>query len=893
MGWLDGVRLRLERGVRREVAEAEMEEEIRFHLEMEAERLAREEGLTAEEAWRRAVVAFGGVEGHKEAMRDGWGIRWWEALRRDVRVGARSLGRSPGRVAVAVLSLGLAIGLNTAMFSLADALLLKPLAVPAGERLVHVRVLKEGRPGNPSYPDYLEYRSGTRTLEGLAAYSLASALVRGERLAPARRSVQLVSEDFFAVLGLEPERGRFFLAEEDRTPGTHPVVVISHHYWRTEMGGDPGVVGDTLRLNGEPFTIVGVAPEGFVGVMPPQAFDLFVPMMMGGVLRGGAPLDLTRGAPFGWGRLIGRMAPGVGPAQAAAELSAIAAQLSRAYPDENAGGDVVEVLPVRGTMPELHAGMLPNIRFVMAMMGLVLLIACSNVAGLLLARAAARQHELAIRISLGAARGTLVRQLLVESLLLALPGGLLGFLLALRGAPLLQALVAAPEGSHVVVDFSLDGRILAFTTAAALGSGLLLGLLPAIRATRRNLALALRQVAPSGPERRRLGGAVVVVQVAFAAVLVLIAGVLARPVLRALWADPGFRAEGVLAVDVSWGGSGAGPEGGQRTFTELLRRLQARPEVAGVGTGSATLLGFAPEAPVSLAAEDAAVESPERRVAFNVVSTGLLELLGIPLLEGRPFDEHDGGGAPLVAVVNRSMARRLWPGVDPLGQRFRLGGALGDRAFEVVGVVADARYEAGRDMDAPYVFLPLAQNREQAGPPSIHLRARAGDPGDLIPLVRTEVRSLDPDAIVRAATLFDEQRDSLRPQRVFGSLFAFCAGVALLLAALGTYSLLSYTVLRRTREIGIRMALGAHTARVRRAVVHEGVALVLVGTLLGLPLGFLGARRIGQMFGGADAAEPFGFLVVALLFLGVAVLASWLPARRATRVDPMRSLRAE
>ena len=891
MGRLQGWRVRLRRGVRREAAEAEMEEELRFHLEMEAERLAREEGLSSEEARRRAVIAFGGVEGHKEALRDGWGVGWIEALGRDVRVTARGLRRSPGLALVAVVSLAVAIGLNTAMFSLADALLLKPLAVPAGGRLVHVVVGAVGEGAGLSYPEYLEYRSSTRTLEGLAAFSFAPALVRGRDGVTEERHVQLVSGNLFRVLGLAPERGRFFLPEEDRTPGTHPAVVISDHYWRSEMRGDPGVVGDTLLLNRTPFTIVGVAPAGFAGVMPPEAFDFFVPMMMGGLLRG-APLDLTRGAPARWGRLMGRMRPGAAPAGVAAELSAIAAHLG--HPGPEAGPDSVEVLPVRGAIPEFHAGMLPNIRFVMAMVGLVLLVACSNVAGLLLARATARRHELAIRLSLGAGRGTVMRQMLVESLLLALPGGCLGFLLALWGAPLLQALLGAPAGARVAVDFSPDVRVLAFTTAAALGSALAFGLLPAIRATRQDPAPILRRVAPSGRERRSPGGAVVVAQAAFAAVLVLTAGVLVRPVLASLWTEPGFAAAGVLDAHVSWGDPGTGAPRGDAAFEELVRRLGARPEIAGVETGTATLLGCcAPEVPVSLPGEEPAESGTGLRVSFDLASAGLLDLLRVPLWRGRSFDERDREGAPAVAVINRAMARRLWPGRDPLGRRVRLGDAFDGREVEVVGVVADARYVANRPPDSPYLFLPLAQNQAQAGRPGLYLRARSGNPGDLLPLLRAEAGSLDADAVVRASTLLDEEREALRPQRVFGNLFGLCALVALLLAALGTYSLLAYTVLRRTREIGIRMALGAPAARVRRTILRRGLLLVMVGTGLGLPPGYLGARRLGEMFGGADAADPIMFLVVALTFLAVAALASWMPARRATRVDPMRALRVD
>lgn len=893
MSWLGGLRVRLERGMRRSAAEEEMAEEIRCHLEMEAERLEREEGLSAGEAWRRAVVAFGGVEGHKESLRDGWGVRWVGAVRRDVQVAARGLRRSPGLVAVAVLSLGLAIGLNTAMFSFADAWLLKPLPVPAGERLVHVQVTKEGERTSVSYPDYLEYRRTARTLDGLAAYSTASTLVRWDEQPQSYRSVQLVSENFFQVMGLRAERGRFFLPEEDRTPGTHPAVVISHHLWQTEMGGDPEVIGDTLFLNRQPFTIVGVVPEGFAGAMPPEAYDLFAPMMMSAAIRGGEPLDLTRASQSGWGRLIGRMGPEVTPAQVRAEITAIATELSRADPAAEAGRTAGEVIPVRGTIPEFHAATLPNVLFVMAMVGLVLLVACSNIAGLLLARAASRRHELAVRLSLGAGRWTVMRQLLVEALLLAVPGGLLGFLLAWRGAPLLGALVGAPAGARVAVDFSLDWRILAYATAVTGGSCLLFGLLPALRATRDDLAPVLRELAPSGPERRRLGGAVVVTQVAFAVVLVLTAAVLVRPVVDLLWTESGLDADGVMYASVNLGDPATGPEGGEELFAELLRRLEANPEIAGVETGTATLLSCcADRAPVSLTGEAKVENGPERSVSFNLVSPGLIDLLRIPLMQGRHFEKHDREGAPLVAVVNEAMARRLWPGRDPLGQHFRLGRAFEDREYEVVGVVADAQYiTSGKD--STYLFLPLAQNREQARSPGIYIRPRAGDPSALIPLIRTEARALDPDAVVRASSLSEKQHEALRPQRVFGTLFGFCAGVTLLLAALGTYSLLAYSVLRRTREIGIRMALGAHAGHVRRTIVRQGTTLVVFGTAVGLPLGYLGARRLGQMFGGGDAADPLNLVVVALLFLAVAALASWLPARRATRVDPMRSLRIE
>lgn len=892
MGWLKGMRARLRSGFRRGAMEAEMEEEFRFHLEMETERLIGD-GMTPLEARRQALLAFGGVTRHQEALRDGRAIPLLESLWRDVRVSVRGLRRSPALVIGAVVSLGLAIGLNTAMFSFANVLLFKPLPGPMGERLVHVWVTKSGERVGVSRPDFLEYRDRSRTLEGLAAYTLRQPVVRWRSGAARSRDVQLVSANFFEVLGAKPERGRFFRPEEDRTPGTDPVVVVGHHFWQTELAGEAGVVGDTLMLDRQPFIIVGVAPEWFVGAMPPEAIDFFVPTMMAGVLSGGQPLDPTRGG-SSVGSLIGRMRPGGTPAGVAAELSGLAAGLARAYPETNAGRDRVEVLPVQGTIPQIKETMIPGLLFVMAMVGLVLLVACSNVAGLLLARAAARKHEIAIRLSLGAGRLVLVRQLLVESLLLAIPGGLLGFILSLRGARALEALMGLPIGSRIEMDVSPDARVLAFTAAISLGSAVLFGLVPAVQATRRDLASALRRDVSAGRERRRLGSGVVVAQVAFTVVLVLAASVFVRKVLESTWVDPGIGAENVVAAYVALGGQGADPARAGAVVADLAHRLEARPEVSGVGMGTATVMGCcAREAPVRLAGEEPAESGAERSIPFNAVSAGLLEMLDIPLLRGRTFDARDSEGSPRVAIVTQSTARRLWPGLDPLGQRLRLGRPFDDREYEVVGVVADARYVADGGKDSPYLFLAFAQNRKEAGRPRIYLRARYGDPHALIGLVEREARALDPDAPATAVTLRDEMRDALHSRRVFGTLFGVCALITLLLAALGTYALLRYTVVRRTREIGIRLALGAREAQVHWTVVRQGVTIVASGTLVGLPLGYLGARGLGRMFGGADPAEPLTFAAVTVLLLAVAALASWLPARRATRVDPMVALRVE
>ncbi len=871
--------------------DAELDEELLSHLEMETEANLRR-GMEPGEARRQARLTLGGVEQIKEEVRDARGLGGLEDLGRDIRIAARGLRRSPGLLIGAVLSLGLAIGLNTAVFSFGNWLLLKPLPVPAGNELVHVEISKSGPgPGRASYPDYLDFQAHARTLRGLATHAMNQGTVRLEGSAPVAMPVQLVSGNFFQVLGLRPALGRFFLPEEDHTPGTHPVVVVGHHYWQHTMGGDPGVVGRTIILNREPFTIVGVAPEGFAGTRPPVAFDVFVPMMMRGVFSpDGKNPDLGRDG--NWGQLLGRLRPGITAPQVQAELAGIARGLARSYPATHAGVGV-EVMPARGAGPELKHSGVPLLMYLAGAVVIALLVACANVAGLMLARAAARRREVAIRLSLGAGRLALVRQLLIESLLLALPAGVLGYLLAPWGTDVLQGILVGPAGSstRTNMDLAPDGRVLAFTLALSFGSVLLFGLVPALQATRLDLLRSLRGEAPAGRWQCRLGSAVVVAQVAFSVVLLFSAGVLVRGVLASLWADPGFPAGQVVAAPISPEGPGyEEPARRDAFFAELVRRLEARPEFAAVGLGSAVVLDFAPELVVGLPGEVLTDPGAERRVPFNAVTPGVIELLGIPLLRGRTLRSQDREGAPLIAVVNETMARRLWPGRDALGERFQVEG----KDFEVIGLVADAKYIGTEERRSPYLFLSYSQNRERVWSTNVYARVRAPDVGAAIPLIRQTVQALDPEVPVTGArTLAENLRYVLQPARAIGTLIGIGAALALMLAAIGTYALLSYSVARRTREIGVRVALGARAADVRRLIVGEGFGLTILGTLVGLPLGWAGARALRAMIPGIGPADPLSVGGVALMLLAVAAAASWLPAWRATRMDPMDALRIE
>ncbi|HEX8187922.1 MAG TPA: ABC transporter permease [Pyrinomonadaceae bacterium] len=816
-------------------------------------------------------------------------------LLQDVRYGSRMLARSPGFTLVSVVSLALGIGVNTAVFSLFNAVLIRALPVVRGqERLVWLRAPS-------SYPDYLDYREQAQGFEGMAAatgtreFSLTRGgepeLVRGE----------FVTANYFDVLGVGAHAGRGFVEAEGREPAR--VVVLSHQLWRARFDSDPGVVGRQVTLNGLGFTVVGVAPEGFVGTeaglnrelwVPLPAHALLNPPDAARVLDGGGGEDILRVRHSHWLAVFARLRANVTREQAAAELAGVARRVAEAGGGRVDGETLrrVQLLPLSGGMdPGDREQALPVAGVVMAVLGLVLLIACANIAGLLVARAAVRRRETAIRQALGAGRARLVRQWLTESLLLSCLGGAAGLLLALWANDVMASYAAGTPLASL--DLRLDYRVLAFTLLVSVGAGVAFGLAPALQASRLDLVTALKTedaLARAGSRRSRLRAAFVTAQVTLSVVLLVCAGLFIRSLWSAHAIDPGFRVERALTVPVDLGLLRYKSEDGRAFYRELLSRVAAQP-----GVESASLVRFAQLgnsfAQGQVFAEGRAAGAGEGTDAgFNIVGPDYFRTMGTRLVRGRDFTDADREGAPGVAVVNETLAAMLWPGEDALGKRVSFEGA-GGPFLEVVGVARDGKYRSLGDRSRPYIYRPLMQSYE----PRMTLVVRAsGDPRALAGPVREHLRALDRNLPVADVRTLEEQFDlSLLPARVAAYTLGGFGLLALALAAIGIYGVVSYTVARRTREIGVRVALGAGRADVLRLILGEGLSAVGAGLGLGLLLSFALTRVLGGFLYGVTASDPLTFVGVPALLGSVALAAGYLPARRAAKVDPMVALRYE
>jgi predicted permease len=816
-------------------------------------------------------------------------------LLQDVRYGLRMLARSPAFTLVAVVSLALGIGVNTAVFSLFNAVLLRQLPVVRGqERLVWLRAPS-------SYPNYLDYREQAQGFEGMAAatgtreFSLTRGgepeLVRGE----------FVTANYFDVLGVGAHAGRTFVEAEGREPAR--VVVIGSHLWRTRFDSDAGLVGRQITLNGLGFTVVGVAPEGFVGTevglnrelwVPVSAHALLNPPAAGRMLDAGDGVDVLQRRNSHWLAVFARLKADVTREQAGAELAGIARRVAEANSARVNEETLrrVQLLPLSGGMdPADREQALPVAGIVMAVLGLVLLIACANIAGLLVARAAARRRETAIRQALGAARTRLVRQWLTESVLLGCAGGAAGLLLALWANDLAVSYAA---GTPVAtLDLRLDYRVLAFTSLVSVGAGVAFGLAPALQASRIDIVTALKTedaLARAGSRRSRLRAAFVTAQVTLSVVLLVCAGLFIRSLLSAHTIDPGFRVERALTVPVDLGLLRYKSEEGRAFYRELLSRVAAQP-----GVESASLVRFAQLgssfAQGQIFAEGRGAEGEEgMSTGFNLVGPGYFKTMGTQLVRGRDFTEADRDGAPGVAVVNETLAALLWPGEDPLGKRVSFEGA-GGPYLEVVGVSRDGKYRSLGDRARPYIYRPVMQSYE----PHMTLVVRmASDPRASAGAVREQLRALDQNLPIADVRTLEEQFDlSLLPARVAAWTLGGFGLLALALAGIGVYGVVSYTVAQRTREIGVRMALGARRTDVLRLVLGEGLTVVGVGLALGLLLSFAVTRVLGGFLYGVSASDPLTFVGVPALLGAIALAAGYLPARRAARVDPMVALRYE
>jgi predicted permease len=818
-----------------------------------------------------------------------------EKLSADLRYAVRMLLKQPGFTLVAVLSLGLGIGANSTIFSLVNAILLRMPAVADPGRLVALYTRDAQNPGlglaPTSHLNWRDYREQARSFSGVLGYDwtgMSIAVSGGEANVVVG---QLVSENYFDVLGVRAMRGRTFTPEEGSKPGGHPVAVLSHHFWQQRMGGDPAAVGRTISINGGPFTVIGVAPESFTGIESGIQPELWVPMAMN--------RQIKRNAEFNWYEqrrglfvfAVGRLRPGVTISGAQAEIASLARHLEQEFPNDNKGRTIVLVPLGQATVPPpVRAGVVNASLLLASIVGLVLLIACANVANLLLARASARRREIAIRLAQGAGRGRLLRQLLTESLLLALLGGAFGLLLvAWARHALLAFLPTLPFGVTVTLDLGLDPRVLAFTLAISLATGFVFGLVPALQSSRPELVGDLKSRAGGaqrGERRMGLRGALVVGQVALSLLALVAAGLFVRSLGAAQKIDPGFDTRRLLVLSFDAGLYGLDQAHGEQLFEAVRERVRALPGVAAMALAQAGPLQGTALRSVFLEGQEN--QSNGVFVSVDPVDPDFFRTVGVPIVAGRGFTTADRAGSLPVVVVNRTMAEKFWPHQDPIGKRFHFHSKP---MVQVVGVARDAKYGSVAEDPQPYVYQPLAQEYVTG----VTLVARtSGDPGALLPSVERQVRALAPGMpLVAAATMENQLAASLWPPRFAASLLVLFSALALGLSTVGLYGVMSFSVAQRSRDIGIRMALGAQRRTVLRMVLAQGMMLVACGLVGGLMLAFAVSRLASSLLIGISPTDPVAFLVTPLLLTAVAFVSTYAPARRATDVDPVVALRYE
>jgi predicted permease len=808
-----------------------------------------------------------------------------ESLLQDLRYALRRLRQAPGFATVAILIVALGIGANTAIFSIVNAVLFRPLPYERPDELVNVYVSdSRGREfATTSFPEFREFREQRDLFTGTIAFDM-NVVTRIVDDGSSVLFAEYVTADYWDVLGLRPALGRGFLPEDD-VPGSAPVVILSHHTWQRDFGADPGVVGTSVNLNGVPVTVVGVGPADYNGVVVGVTSQIWLPY---GSRVTVAPAEgeglESRTSRSTWVRA--RLRPGVTVPQVQAALDVLMTRLAAEYPASNEGRRV-QVVPTADVRfhPAVDRALRPVAGLLMVVVGLVLAVACSNLANLLLARAAARQKETAVRLALGAGRGRLIRQFLVESLVLALAGGAAGLALAYA---LTQGITAfrPPLPVPIVLDLGIDVRVLAFTLVVSLATGTLFGLAPALRASRPDLVRSLKDEATSlraGRRWFRLGNVLVVGQVAVSLLLLVAAGLFVRGLGRAQQVDPGFEARRVAILSLNLGEGPA--ERGSAFLRQLQETLRARPDVRAVAVADRVPLGFGIRTVGITVDGFTPPDGDELEVDQTAVGPGYFATLGIPLVRGREFTERDDSAAR-VAIVSEAMARRFWGKVDVVGRSLRLGQGPG---VEIVGVARDTKVRTLGEAPRPYLYTPLDVARDEF---VTVVAATAGDPGPVLAAMRRESRALRPDIPIFSATTMPQHLGiMLFLPRMGAALLSLFGVLAMMLAAIGLYGVIAFAVSRRTREIGIRMALGARAGQVARLVVGEGMALVAVGAVIGLALALVAARPLRGALYGVAPHDPVALAAVALILGGVAFLASYLPARRAARVEPIEALR--
>lgn len=885
----DVMRLRIRSLLRRNRVEVELDKELRYHLDRQTEENIAA-GMSPREAREMAMRMFGGVTQVGEECRDKRGTQYLENFVQDLHYAGRTLAKNLSFTVVIILTLGLAIGANSAIFSVIDGVLLKPLPYPQAERIVRLFYCSSSYPQFPLNPwDFLDFRARNRSFESFAIYTHADVQLSGTSGDPVKLSAFRVTAGYFRVLGVQPARGREFDFSEER-PHSGNVVILSDRVWRNQFGAAPDILGRKVMLESEPFTVVGVMPAGldhpgnsYNAVAYGDTVDAWTPFTFDGNSQ-------NRGAHFVEG--IGRLKPGVTAEQAAADFNSIMGELASVH--EGDKGWTIYMLPL---FKEIVGPVQEMLLVLLGAVGLVLLIACVNAANLLLVRAAARQTEFAVRAALGAGPGRLIRQILAESLLISLLGGALGAAIAIGGVRALVSLL--PPGFPRAGAIHVNGLVFGLTAIVAVSTGLLFGLVPAIQASRtdpqRGLHGAGRGSGGSRPQAR-LRAVLVVGEVALACLLLVGAGVMLRSFLNLLRLDPGFRPGHVLTAEIAL------PHTNYKTtediaafYRRLLPKLKVLPGANAVGAGTdlpwtgydENLGGFTIEGKKPQPGQ-------EFHARYHTASQDYFRAVGIPLVRGRFFDERDVKGAPRVLIINDVMARLYWPGEDVVGKRLSFDDNPKESDwFRVVGIVGDVKDKPGSSAAEPAFWWPLLQQPFEFGKMAIALRAQS-DPVYLTDGVRAAVREIDPTLAVSGVRLMDQiAGEQLSTSRFALFLVALFAALALVLATIGIYGVISYSVSQRMSEFGMRVALGATPWNLMSMVIRQGTVLTAIGVGLGLASAILFGKVLDNLLYGVSARDPLTLVGVGVVAVLTAALASFPSARRVTSTDPMTSLRTE
>jgi macrolide transport system ATP-binding/permease protein len=889
MFWLRLIYTRLYGLLRKNRIEQEMDEELRFHLRMRT-RENIERGMRPDEAEREARRRFGNVGHIKDLARDIKGGGLMETLLQDLRYGLRLLMKSPGFTAVAVLSLAICIGANTAFLSLVDQMLLRSLPVENPERLVTF-VNAKGSAQQFSHPIYRDLKERNDSLTGLIAQSSMLPISLSAGGQTERIFGQLVSGNYFSVLGVKAARGHFFSSEEDVTPGGHPLVVVSHGLWRQRFGADPGLIGKVINLNGQSFTVIGIAPAGFTGTSRGVSPDVFVPLMMHDQVRPTSKGRLLNRKAI-WLSLMGRLKPGVSREQAQAALTLLSKQVASSHPNTDAGRSVFLADGSRGNTDRLSNIYLPLV-FLSGAVSLVLLIVCFNVANLLLARAGVRRKEIALRLALGASRGRIIRQLLTESILLSFFGALIGLVITNSLFDLLVAFTPPQDFAPLTLNARFDAKVLGITLILLFLTSILFGLAPAVRSSKSNPIHAIKEDISGlslGARPLSLRNMLMVAQLALSLVVLVGAGLCLRSLWKLQAIDLGFEPARVIVMMINPILNGYTEARGRQFYSQLVERAAALPGVesvsltslvplgGGINKTSVTIEGYQPQ-PVE-----------NMMLDYSVVGPNYFRTMGIILLGGRDFFVKDDLNQSKVAIINESFARRYFSNGMAIGKQLNLGTGPEDAA-EIIGIARDSRNQSLTGISQPMFYLPFTQNYES----EMALQIRTTfDSEKIVRAIIRIVASLDAGLpVYNIRTLTEQKERALYTERIAATFLGSFGLITLLLVALGLYGVIAYSVTQRTREIGIRIALGANRLNIYQLIVGEGVWVIVTGLLIGLAGAFVATRVLSNFLYGVETTDSITYIGVSAVLAIVALVASYVPARRATRIDSMVAIRYE